>query len=253
MSNTTEKTAAAKQSGLAATYRQGLKDGLPIALGYLSVSFTFGIAAVAKGIPPLAAILISMTNLTSAGQVAGIDIIASCGSFVEMALAQLIINMRYALMSLSLSQKLSSRYSLFHRIASAFGITDEIFAVASGKTCDVEPRYMYGLITLPYIFWAAGTAGGALLGEILPDNVKSALGIAIYGMFIAIVIPPAKRSGGILRVAVIASALSSIIYYVPWFSGISSGISIIICTVIAAAFGAVFFPQEIKEEGESDE
>ncbi len=232
------------------SYRSGLKDGLPIALGYLSVSFTFGITAVGMGIPPLAAILISMTNLTSAGQVAGIGIIAAGGGFVEMALAQLIINMRYALMSLSLSQKLDSSYNLFHRIVSAFGITDEIFAVASGRPHEAAPRYMYGLITLPYIFWAAGTACGALLGEILPADIKSALGIAIYGMFIAIVIPPAKRSGGILRVAIIASVLSCIIYYVPLFDCISSGISVIICTVIAAVFGAVFFPQDIKTDDE---
>ncbi|MBQ9947296.1 MAG: AzlC family ABC transporter permease [Oscillospiraceae bacterium] len=235
------------------TYRRGVRDGLPIALGYLSVSFTFGITAVGMGIPPLAAILISMTNLTSAGQVAGIGIIAAGGGYIEMALAQLIINMRYALMSLSLSQKLDRKYNLFHRIVSAFGITDEIFAVASGQKSDVPPRYMYGLITLPYIFWAAGTAGGALLGEVLPESIKAALGIAIYGMFIAIVIPPAKKSGGVLRVAILAAILSCVIYYVPLFDGISSGISVIICTILAAAFGAKFFPQDIGEEAASDD
>ncbi len=175
-------------------YKVGLKDGIPIALGYLSVSFTFGISAVSKGIAPFAAILISMTNLTSAGQVAGVAIMSSGGAYLEMALAQLIINMRYALMSLSLSQKLDSRYSLFHRIVSAFGMTDEIFAVASGKLGEVTSAYMYGLITLPYFFWAGGTAAGAFLGEVLPEIVKSALGIAIYGMFTAIVIPSAKKT-----------------------------------------------------------
>ena len=138
-----------------ADYFEGLRGGLPIALGYLSVSFTFGITAVTMGIPPLAAILISMTNLTSAGQVAGIGIIAAHGGLVEMALAQLIINMRYALMSLSLSQKLDSRYGLFHRVTTAFGVTDEVFAVASGREGSVSCAYMYGLVTLPYIFWAA--------------------------------------------------------------------------------------------------
>ncbi len=234
-------------------YRRGVRDGVPIALGYLSVSFTFGITAVGMGIPPIAAILISMTNLTSAGQVAGIGIIAAGGGYIEMALAQLIINMRYALMSLSLSQKLDSKYNLFHRIVSAFGITDEIFAVAAGQKSDVPPKYMYGLITLPYIFWAAGTAGGAFLGEVLPENIKAALGIAIYGMFIAIVIPPAKKNGGILRVALMAALLSCIIYYVPIFDGISSGISVIICTVIAATFGAICFPQQFGEEAAADE
>lgn len=234
------------------SYKEGFKDGLPIALGYLSVSFTFGITAVSMGLTPLTAILISMTNLTSAGQVAGIGIIAAGGGYIEMALAQLIINMRYALMSLSLSQKLERKYSIRDRIITAFGITDEVFAVASGKGRDVSARYMYGLITLPYIFWAVGTAFGAILGGILPEFIKSALGIAIYGMFIAIVIPPAKKSRGILGVAVVAAVLSCILYYVPIFSFISSGISIIICTIIAAALGALLFPQNIKEDGENE-
>lgn len=245
MKENAEKTSGAKH------YGTGFRDGLPIALGYFSVSFTFGITASGMGIPPIAAILISMTSVTSAGQVAGIGTIAAHGGFVELALAQLIINMRYALMSLSLSQKLDKSYTLPHRILSSFGITDEIFAVASGKPCEISPRYMYGLITLPYIFWAGGTAAGAFLGEVLPDFIKSALGIAIYGMFIAIVIPPAKKSRGILFVAAIAVILSCVIYYVPLFGGISSGISVIICTVIAAALGALLFPQDIKEEEEN--
>ncbi|MGN1119147.1 MAG: AzlC family ABC transporter permease, partial [Oscillospiraceae bacterium] len=234
-----------KESGeKSLTYSEGLKDGIPIALGYLSVSFTFGITAVGLGIPLPAAILISMTNLTSAGQVAGIGIIASGGGYFEMALAQLIINLRYALMGLSLSQKLEKGYNLPHRLVSAFGITDEVFAVASGKPCEVSPRYMYGLITLPYLFWAAGTAGGALLGGVLPENIKSALGIAIYGMFIAIVVPPAKKHRGVLFTAIAAAGLSCAIRYIPALSGISSGISVIICTVIAAALAAWLFPRE---------
>lgn len=231
----------------ALTYKRGVKDGLPIALGYLSVSFTFGITAVGMGIPPLAAILISMTNLTSAGQVQGIRIISACGGYIEMALAQLIINLRYALMGISLSQKLSHKYTLPHRIISSFGITDEIFAVASGQTEEIPPRYMYGLITLPYIFWAAGTAAGALLGAILPQSLQAALGIAIYGMFIAIVVPPAKKSRGIMAVSLIAAALSCIVEYMPLFSGLSSGISVIICTVIAAGLGALLLPRKPEE------
>lgn len=234
------------------TYKKGLRDGLPIALGYLSVSFTFGITAVGMGIPPLAAILISMTNLTSAGQVQGINIIAAGGGYIEMALAQLVINMRYALMGISLSQKLDKKYSLLHRIISSFGITDEIFAVASGQKTDIPPRYMYGLITLPYIFWTAGTAAGALLGAILPESIQAALGIAIYGMFIAIVIPPAKKSRGILWVALFSALLSSIIAFISQYITITSGISVIICAVIAAAFGATFFPQK-QEEVTADE
>ena len=156
-------------------YLMGFRDGLPIGLGYLSVSFAFGITAVKMGIPVIAAILISMTCVTSAGQVAGITAIASGGGFVEIALAQLIINLRYSLMSLSLSQKLCRKYSLFHRLTTSFGVTDEVFAVASARTEKVTPPYMYGLITLPYIMWSAGTALGALLGGILPDFVTSCL------------------------------------------------------------------------------
>lgn len=234
-------------------FRDGIKDGLPIALGYLSVSFTFGITAVNMGIPAITAILISLTNLTSAGQVAGIGIIASGGGYVEMALAQLIINMRYSLMSLSLSQKLDDKFNLWHRIAASFGITDEVFAVASGKDKDIPPRYMYGLILLPYIFWGGGTAAGAFLGSILPEALKSALGIAIYGMFIAIIVPPARKNIGVLFTVVLAAVLSCIVYYIPAFDFISDGISIIICTVIAAAAGALLFPRKINEEAAANE
>ena len=232
-------------------YLMGFRDGLPIGLGYLSVSFAFGITAVKMGIPVIAAILISMTCVTSAGQVAGITAIASGGGFVEIALAQLIINLRYSLMSLSLSQKLCRKYSLFHRLTTSFGVTDEVFAVASARTEKVTPPYMYGLITLPYIMWSAGTALGALLGGILPDFVTSALGIAIYGMFIAIVVPPARRFKGVLVVALVAAALSCAFKFLP-FLDFLGGFSVIICTVIAAAAGALIFPRPV-EDGEADD
>lgn len=232
-------------------YFKGFRDGLPIGLGYLSVSFAFGITAVKMGIPVIAAILISMTCVTSAGQVAGITAIASGGGFIEIALAQLIINLRYSLMSLSLSQKLCQKYSLFHRLTTSFGVTDEVFAVASARTEKVTPPYMYGLITLPYIMWSAGTALGALLGGILPDFVTSALGIAIYGMFIAIVVPPARRFKGVLVVALMAAALSCAFKFLP-FLDFLGGFSVIICTVIAAAAGALIFPRPV-EDGEADD
>ena len=232
-------------------YFKGFRDGLPIGLGYLSVSFAFGITAVKMGIPVIAEILISMTCVTSAGQVAGITAIASGGGFIEIALAQLIINLRYSLMSLSLSQKLCRKYSLFHRLTTSFGVTDEVFAVASARTEKVTPPYMYGLITLPYIMWSAGTALGALLGGILPDFVTSALGIAIYGMFIAIVVPPARRFKGVLVVALMAAALSCAFKFLP-FLDFLGGFSVIICTVIAAAAGALIFPRPV-EDGEADD
>ena len=220
----------------------GLRDGIPIGLGYLSVSFTFGIMAASYGIPLGYTLLISMTNLTSAGQLAGIGIIHAGGGLAEMALTQLVINLRYALMSLSLSQKLDGGFNLFHRLAVSFGITDEIFAVASSKKGDVSPRYMYGLIMIPYIGWAAGTALGTLAGNLLPEILRNALGIALYGMFIAIVVPPAKKRPKLLAVIGIAVGLSCLIRFVPVFSFISDGFSIIICTLIAATAGALLFP-----------
>ena len=227
----------------------GLRHGIPIALGYLSVSFGFGIAAVSQGLSVLTAVLISLTNLTSAGQVAGLSIIVSGGTFVEMALAQLVINLRYALMSLSLSQKADKSLTTPHRLTTAFGITDEVFAVASGRPTDVSAYYMYGLILLPILSWTAGTLLGALAGTILPPMLCSALGLAIYGMFIAIIIPPARQAVGVCVVVLFSAACSCILTYVPLFSGVSSGFSIIICALLASVMGALFFPRKNDAEG----
>jgi len=229
------------------SFAEGFRDGIPIGLGYLSVSFAFGINAVNCGIPFGYALLISMTNLTSAGQLAGIGIIAAAGSYAEIALAQFIINLRYALMSLSLSQKLEKSFTLSHRLLAAFGITDEIFAVAAAKEKDVGPAYMYGLITIPYIGWALGTALGAIAGSLLPELLRNALGIALYGMFVAIVIPPSKKNPRLFAVVGCAVVLSCLIYWVPTLSFISDGFSIIICTVVAATLGAVLFPIETED------
>ena len=173
--------------------KAGLRDGIPIAVGYFSVSFTFGMLAVQDGISPFHAVLISLLNLTSAGQFAGLTVIVSGASLLEMALTQLVINIRYALMSVSLSQKLHKSVRFFDRFWIAFGNTDEIFAVASGQSAQVGSRYMFGLIALPYIGWALGTFLGAAANSLLPEVLRSALGIAIYGMFLAIFIPPMKE------------------------------------------------------------
>ena len=233
-------------------FSEGFKDGIPIGLGYLSVSFGFGIMAVSKGLPVLAAVITSMTNLTSAGPVAGIGIIAAGGTLIEMILAQLIINMRYALMSISLSQKLDSSFTTLHRFLASFGITDEIFAVASGKGQEISNKYMYGLILAPFIGWTTGTLLGAAAGEVLPESIKAALGIAIYGMFIAIFIPPARKSAGVLTVVVISAGLSCCFKYIPVLSGISSGFVIIICALAASAAGALLFPVKEEKEEEGD-
>ena len=175
--------------GRGRNFIQGVKEGLPIGLGYLSVAFAFGVKASLLGVPALITVLISMTNLTSAGQLAGITVIAEAGTILEMIATQLIINSRYSLMSISLSQKLDKTFTLPARLTGSFGITDEVFAAASTRKGDISKHYLYGLILMPYFAWALGTLLGAAAGEILPEMLKNALGIVIYGMFTAIVFP----------------------------------------------------------------
>lgn len=230
-------------------FLKGAKDGLPICFGYLSVSFGFGILAVSLGLSVLSAVGISLTNLTSAGQVAGVGIIAAGGSLFEMALTQLIINIRYSLMGISLSQKLDEKFSTFHRLLASFGITDEIFAVAVAQK-SVSPFYMYGLISVSALGWVTGTFLGAFAGNVLPSSVSGALGIVLYGMFLAIILPPAKTNRPVLIAVLIAAALSIVFKYVLTF--VSEGFAIIICAVVAAGFCAFFFPVH-DEEKEAEE
>ena len=228
-------------------FSKGIKDGIPIALGYLSVSFTFGLAAVGCGLKVWQAVLISITNLTSAGQFAGLDIMAAGGGMLEMAFAQLVINIRYSLMSISLSQKADSSMTRFWRLILGYGITDEIFAVAVGQNETVGRKYLSGLIITPVLGWTLGTFLGAFLGNILPEIVINALGVAIYAMFLAIILPPARENLKVMVVVIAAVVLSCVMFYVPWLKEhISLGTSIIIAAVISATLGAVFFP--IRDE-----
>lgn len=230
---------------------KGIKDGAAIGIGYLSVSFTFGLTAVAGGLTWWEAMLISMTNLTSAGQFAGITIIAAAGTYMEMAISQLVINLRYALMSISLSQKVDRNFSPVKKLVLGFANTDEIFAMAMCRKEEVSSRYFAGLILLPYLGWTLGTLLGGICGNILPQNVSDALGLAIYGMFIAIIIPAMKEDRRILLMVLLAVGLSCCLFYIPFFHNISSGFAIIICSVLASAAGAAFFPmEEQKEEAE---
>lgn len=230
-------------------FRRGLIHGVPIALGYFSVSFGFGIMAVRAGLSVLEAVCISMSNLTSAGQAAGVAIIAACGTYIEMAVTQLVINIRYALMGLSLSQKLDSSFNTGHRLAVSFGITDEIFAMASAQPSKLTPRYMYGLILISFIGWSGGTLLGAAAGSILPGAITDAMGIVLYGMFLAIIIPEAKRSRSVLFVIITAAVCSTLLYYlVPALSG---GFAVIISAVIAAAAAALIFPLKDEEASET--
>lgn len=231
-------------------FYEGIKDGLPICLGYLSVSFAFGIFAIEYGFSVLEAVLISMTNLTSAGQLAGVPIIAAGGTFLELAISQLVINLRYALMSVSLSQKLGKDIKTKDRFFVSFFNTDEIFGIASSKKEALSKSYVFGLIATPWIGWSMGTLLGAAAGNILPQSIVSALGIAIYAMFCAIVIPEAKKNKNIAFLVLFAIALSCIFYYTPVLNNISSGFSIIICSVVASAVFAYLAPIERGEGNE---
>ena len=224
-------------------FLRGLYAGIPICLGYLSVSFAFGIFAVESGLSLLSALLLSMTCVTSAGQLAAVPIIAGAGGFFELALSQLVINLRYSLMSVSLSQKLDSSVKLFDRFALAFVNTDEVFAVASSQR-SVNKWFFYGLILTPWLGWSLGTLLGAAAGNILPPLVTSALGIAIYGMFIAIVVPEAKRSRPTALCVGIAVVLSCLFYWVPCLRQIPSSFTVILCAVTASAIMAWLAPIE---------
>ena len=220
---------------------KGLLHGIPIALGYLSVSFGFGILAVRSGLAAWQATLISAACVTSAGQVAGVEILAAGGGLAELALVQLTVNLRYALMSLSLSQKRAESFILPKRLLASFGITDEIFAVCAAEPVPLTFSYMAGVILISAAGWIAGTALGAGAGEILPERISAALGIMLYGMFIAIVVPTAKRRRGVLFAALAAASLSVLArIFIP---SLSAGFSVILCTLIAASAAALLFPK----------
>ncbi len=224
-------------------YTRGLKAGIPIALGYLSVSFTFGIIAVSYGLSWWQALIISMTTVTSAGQFAGIGIMMHPGQYFQMLISQITINIRYSFMSISVGQKADERFRGLSRWLLGFMMTDEIFAVATQEE-KVSRSFFAGLATLPYFGWAVGTLLGAILGSVLPDRLMSALSLAIYGMFVAIVVPEMKKSRPVTIVVILAILLSCAFYYIPFLSKISSGITITIVAIVAAVVGSVLFPIE---------
>lgn len=229
-------------------FKKGLHDGFPLGLGYLSVSFAFGVQASLLGVPVLITLLISMTNLTSAGQLAGVSVVAAAGSVIELILIQLVINSRYFLMSLTLTQKLDDSFTFPKRLLTATFITDEIFAVAAAKPYKINVKYFAGLSVLPYIGWALGTLFGALAGDVLPQRIRLALGIALYAMFLAIIVPPAKKSRGVAFTVAIAIVLSCILKYVPYLNRISEGFALIIGAIISSFVAAAIFPVYKKKE-----
>ena len=227
-------------------YKNGVHTGLPVGLGYFSVSFGFGAMAVSQGIRVLDAALISVTNLTSAGQFAGLTLIVAAATLWEMVLTQLVINSRYALMSLALSQRMGEKIGFLPRLLIAFFNTDEIFALAMARREPLTVPFLLGLGTLPMLGWTGGTLFGALAGSVLPGSIRTALGVMLYGMFIAIVVPPAKEERPVLITVLLALMFSCLFTWMPGLRQVSAGISIVICTVAAAALCAALFP--IKEE-----
>jgi len=230
-------------------FTYGFKRGLPICLGYIPVSFTFGLMVVDGGLPAWIAVLISITNLTSAGQFAGLGIIMANGSLIELGVTTLVINLRYMLMSLSLSQKIDSSMSFLKRALISYGVTDEVFAVASIETRALSFPYMCGLIIGPVIGWTTGTALGAMISSVLPTSVQNAMGITLYAMFIALVVPAAKKSKQVAIVVLIAIFINSLLTWAPVFNAISGGWKLIMATVLASGIGAFLFPVKEGEDG----
>ena len=226
-----------------------MKAGMPVCIGYFSVSFGFGAMAVAQGLSVLHSILISATNLTSAGQFAGLTVIAAGAAILEMILTQLVINSRYALMSLALGQKFGPNVGTLKRLACAFFNTDEVFALGMAREEPLSASFFVGAGVVAAIGWVGGTAMGALAGSVLPLAVRAALGVMLYGMFIAIVVPQAREEKPILFNLVLALVFSCLFTWVPGLNQISAGLAIVICTVAAAAISAVLFPidEEVAE------
>ncbi len=229
-----------------------------IGLGYIPVSFTFGLVAVQMGFSPWLAVFISLTNLASAGQFAGIRLIEGGASVIELCMTTLVINLRYFLMSLTLTQKIAPKMALWKRCIIAFGVTDEIFVLASIQKKDVQFPFYAGLMTLPIVGWTLGTFLGAFAAELLPPIIQACMGIALYCMFIALIVPPATDDRFVLVAVLISIAMSCMFKYVPGINVISQnggGWSMIISAVAAAAICATFLKRKntVTDQGKEAE
>lgn len=227
-------------------YKKGLRDGVPIGLGYFAVAFTLGIVAKKAGLTAMQTFLATALTNASAGGYAGFTAIAENAGYIDMALTMLIVNARYLLMSAALSQKLSPDTPIAHRMLVAFDVTDEIFGISVAVKGTLNPYYNYGAMSVAIPGWATGAALGVLMGNILPQSIVSALSVGLYGMFLAIIIPPARKNKVIAGVVIISMILSLLFTKIPFISGLSSGIRVIILTVVIALAAAVLFP--VKED-----
>lgn len=226
-------------------FSNGMRDGIPIALGYFAVAFTLGIAAKNAGFTPLQAMIVSMTNNASAGEYAGFTLISAGAGYLELALMMVVANARYLLMSCALSQKLDPKTPLHHRLLIGYDVTDEIFGICINSPGKLNPFYAYGAFSVAIPGWAIGTYLGVLMGNVLPSNVVSALSVGLYGMFIAIIIPPARENRLLAGLIVVSMLLSLLFATAPILSSIPSGTSILLLTIVISAAAAILFP--IKE------
>lgn len=227
----------------------GVKAGMPVCIGYFSVSFGFGAMAVAQGLTIWQAILISASNLTSAGQFAGLTVISAGAAIVEMILTQLVINSRYALMSLALGPRFGPNAGTGKRLLAALFNTDEVFALGMSRGKNLTTAFFVGAGVISAVGWTSGTAMGAIAGSLLPESIRMALGVMLYGMFIAIVVPQAKEEKPLLASVVLALVFSCLFAWLPLLNQVSAGLAIVICTVAAASVCALLFP--VKEEEEA--
>ena len=236
-----------------AVFRQGLRDGIPIGLGYFAVSFSLGIAARNAGLTPFASGLASLLNVASAGEYAGFSLIAAGATYLEIALMTLVINARYLLMSCAWSQRMSPDLPLYHRMLMAYGITDELFGIAIAREGYLDPFYSYGAMITAIPPGVIGTALGCIAGNILPVRIVSALSVALFGMFLAIIVPEAKKSPVVAGVVLLCFGASYALDRIPLFAGISEGTRTIILTVAVSAIAALAFPHDEPEQAAEDE
>ncbi len=232
-------------------FLKGMKDGAPIGLGYFAVSFSIGITAKNTGLNLLQGFFLSLLNNASAGEVAGLSSIAAKTSLITLAVVMLVTNARYLLMSCALSQKFAPDMPFYHRLLIAFDITDEIFGIGISYPGYLEPTYMYGAFLTTIPMWAAGTVLGIAVGNILPQVIVNALSVAIYGMFLAVVIPPCRKNKVITGVVITSFVLSYASKYIPLISKASESIRVIILTVLISGFAAVLFPVNDSEREEA--
>lgn len=232
--------------------REGILDGVPIALGYLAVSFSLGIAARKVGLDAVQGFFASLFNNASAGEYAGFAVIGAGGSLLEMAVVMLVANARYLLMSCSMAQRFSPDTPIIHRVLVGFDLTDELFGIAVARPGEVDPYYSYGAMVVALPGWAFGGMAGVIAGSVLPERVVSALSVALFGMFLAIIIPPARKSRVVAGLVLASFATSALFAWAPLLSGLSEGVRTIILTVALSALAAALFPVDEKDAGEKD-